>query len=73
MESCVRGFHVYGERWIPIIEEVLGCTREPRNHKDSYAVAVCKDSVTIGHLTRKDASSISNSSLLESVYDDGRV
>ena len=55
MESCVRGYHVYGERWIPVVGEVLGCTGEPGNRKDSYAVAVCKDSATVGHLPRKYA------------------
>ena len=55
MESCVRGYHVYGERWIPVVGEVLWCAREPKNRKDSYAVAVCKDSATVRHLPRKEA------------------
>ena len=55
MESCVRGYHVYGERWIPVVGEVLGCTGEPGNRKVSYAVAVCKDSATVGYLPLKYA------------------
>ena len=35
--------------------EVLGCTGEPGNRRDSYAVAVYKDSVIVGHLPWKNA------------------
>ena len=52
LESCVRGYHVYGEKWNPIIGEVLWCTEEPGNHKDSYAVAVY--SVIVGHFPWKN-------------------
>ena len=55
LESCVRGYHVYREKWNPIIGEVLWCTEEPGNHKDSYAVAVYKNSVIVRHLPWKNA------------------
>ena len=29
--SCVRGYHVYQELWIPVIGEELVCVREQRN------------------------------------------
>ena len=55
LESCVRGYHVYGERWNPVIGEVLGCMGEPGNYRDFYAVAIYNDSVIAGHLPRKNA------------------
>ena len=51
--SCVRGYHVYKDRWAAAFGELLTCSREPTNASDSYAVAVIKDETTIGHLPRK--------------------
>ena len=31
MESCVRGYHVYKDRWAAMIGEDLLCEREPFN------------------------------------------
>ena len=38
--SCVRGYHVYEDQWIPVTNEELACRRQPRNVHDPYAVAV---------------------------------
>ena len=43
VESCVRGYHVYQERWTAVIGEVLSCRREPGNASDPIAVAVMKE------------------------------
>ena len=51
--SCVRGYHVYKDRWAASVGELLTCSREPTNASDRYAVAVVKDGSTIGHLPRK--------------------
>ena len=56
VESCVRGFHIYQDRWTPTIGEELRCIREIRNMADQYAVAVIKagleseDDEVVGHL-----------------------
>ena len=43
ISSCVRGYHVYKDRWKPRIGEKLACIRESANTKDRYAVAVVKN------------------------------
>ena len=53
VESCVRGFHVYGALWSPRIGENLQCAREPGNREDPFAVAVKNSSGTVGHVPRK--------------------
>ena len=40
--SCVRGYHVYKDQWIPATNEELACRREPGSVHDPYAVAVIK-------------------------------
>ena len=49
----VRGYHVYQNEWIPILGEVLQCSREIGNAHDPYAVKVTKDDTTVGHLPKK--------------------
>ena len=51
--SCVRGYHVYQDRWIPTVHEELTCHREQGNIEDPQAVAVYKDQVLVGHVPRK--------------------
>ncbi len=48
----VRGYHVYGECWDPVVGEELQCQRERGNLTDCYAVAVKKDAEIVGHLPR---------------------
>ena len=50
--SCIRGYHVYQERWVPVIGERLECKRESGNPRDRYAVAVCKGDEIVGHVPR---------------------
>ena len=38
--SCVRGYHVYKDRWTPVTNEELACQREPGNIHNPYAVSV---------------------------------
>ena len=52
-ESTVRGYHIYGEQWVAAVGEELECRRERRNPRDTYAVAVVRDDITVGHLPRK--------------------
>ena len=53
MESCVRGFHVYKDIWIPATGEVLSCKGEDGNIMDPNAIAIMKGSEIIGHVPRK--------------------
>ena len=53
VESCIRGFHVYGTVWKPRIGEILSCSREGGNREDPFAVAVQKSSATVGHVPRR--------------------
>ena len=48
--SCIRGYHVYKDKWDPVVGEVLACKRESSNTQDKYAVAVQKNGTIIGHL-----------------------
>ena len=53
-QSCIRGYHVYGERWTALLGEELTCEREIGNVVDRYAVAVKKDTgETVGHVPKK--------------------
>ena len=42
VESCVRGFHVYQDIWMPTTGERLSCQTEDSNAFDPYAVAIRK-------------------------------
>ena len=53
VESCVRGFHVYKDIWIPATGEVLICKGEDGNIMHQYAVAIMKGSEIIEHVPRK--------------------
>ena len=54
LQSCVRGYHVYGEHWTAFLGEELTCQRKIGNVSDRYAVAVKKDtSETVGHVPKK--------------------
>ena len=51
--SCVRGYHIYKEKWTAAVGEMLCCAREVGNVLDRYAVSVLKDGDIVGHLPRK--------------------
>ena len=53
INSCVRGHHVYKARWTPVLGEQLQCHREVGNERDCYAMAVKKDTLTVGHLPKR--------------------
>ena len=40
--TCVRGYHVYQNDWIPALGKVLQCSHENGNAHDPYAVKVMK-------------------------------
>ena len=40
VESCVRGYHIYGDSWTPNVDDLLYCERESGNLNDVYAVAI---------------------------------
>ena len=53
MKSTVMGFHVYQDKWEPVIGETLNTHMEPQNEVDKYAVAVLdKEKNVIGHLPK---------------------
>lgn len=51
--SCVRGYHVYRDRWTPTLNEDLTCLRERGNIEDPHAVAVLKYDIVVGHVPRR--------------------
>ena len=51
--STVRGHHVYKASWSPYIGEELPVQREVNNINDDFAVAVLKNSSTVGHVPRE--------------------
>ena len=53
VDSCVRGFQVYSDRWTPALGEILVCEIEDGNASNSYTVAIKKGSEIIGHVPRK--------------------
>ena len=53
IESTVRGHHVYKASWSPYIGEELPVQREVKNIHDDFAVAVLKNSSTVGHVPRE--------------------
>ena len=53
-DCCIRGYHIYNEKWTVVLGEVLITERELHNMADRYAIAVKKHSgETVGHLPRK--------------------
>ena len=53
----VRGYHHYKAIWDAAIDgEVLSCEREVGNVHDTFAVAVKKDGIIVGHCPRKISS-----------------
>ena len=51
--EAVRGYHIYRDIWTTVVNEVLGCQREPFNAANLFAVAVVKEDTTVGHVPRK--------------------
>jgi len=51
-----HGYHVYKDIckdiWDPPVSEIVFCECENRNPRDPYAVALRKDSITVGHVLR---------------------
>ena len=52
LNSAVRGHHVYKTIWLPSIGEELETSAEENNPNDSFAVAVIKGGLVVGHLPR---------------------
>ena len=53
IEAMICGYHVYTTVWDAQIGEELYCARETGNIRDSYAVAVKKADLTVGHIPMK--------------------
>ena len=53
IESTVRGHHVYKASWSSYIGEELPVQCEVNNIHDNFAVAVLKNSNTVGHVPRE--------------------
>ena len=49
----MRGFHVYGTIWSPVVDEELTTAQEPHNPEDRYAVSVIKNDTVVGHIPRE--------------------
>ena len=55
-EYVVRGYHIYQTVWDAQNGENLPCRRELSNLHDPFAVAVVKNSTTVGHVPKKVCS-----------------
>ena len=53
VDSCIQGYHVFGNIWNPTTGEELNCVQERTNTEDPYAVAVIRRSAVVGHVPRK--------------------
>lgn len=49
----MRGFHVYGAVWTPVLNEELTTAQEPSNPEDKYAVSIVKNDTVVGHIPRE--------------------
>ena len=54
--SCVRGYHVYQDRWLLVRDVTLACQCEGGNVYDPFAVKVVKSGVIVGHVPRRVSS-----------------
>ena len=52
-DSAVWGFHQYQSIWVSVLGEELLCKHERHNPHDSFAIAVTKNHMVVGHLPRK--------------------
>ena len=57
--TCVRSYRVYQNDWIPVLGEVLQCSREVSNVHDLFVVKITKDGTIVGHLPKKISSTCS--------------
>ena len=53
LSTCIRGYHVYHDKWVPVLDKMLSCCREFANVHYPFAVKVMTVSSTIGHLPKK--------------------
>ena len=56
VSAMIRGYHVYKEVWNAEVNEELRCEREVGNRSDTFAVAVKKGTVMVGHVPRTISS-----------------
>ena len=49
MDSVVRNYHVYKDRWTPTVDGTLQCLREEENREDSFAAGMYKGPDIVGH------------------------
>ena len=50
IDSYIRGYHAYMDRWEYEVGEVLPLRREPDNEVDVNYVAIMKDEEIVGHV-----------------------
>ena len=58
-QSYIRGYHEYKEMWSPTLREILRLQFEPTNPQHSFAVAVVKDGLVVGHVPRLVSRAVS--------------
>ena len=49
IDSYVKGYHAYQDKWAPQIGEKLKATIEPDNIMDNYAICDLKNNGIVGH------------------------
>ena len=51
--KTASAIHIYKLIWKPEMGEILSTKKEHNNPHDRFAVAVTKDKLTVGHITRE--------------------
>ena len=53
IDSYVKGYHAYQDKWTPQIVEKLKTAKEPDNIMNKYAVCALKYNDIVGHLPKE--------------------
>ena len=63
-ESCMRGYYIYKDVWVPdpMRPEVLTCMQEAGNDSDPYSVEIINSSMTVvGHESMAEEGTLEDS------------
>ena len=69
VESVVRRYHIYKEIWSAAVGTTLPCRQDGFNPHDSYAVAIIKDHVVVGHMSVQLAGMITTRTFFSSSFE----
>ena len=50
IDAMIRGYHVYKDIWIAMLDEELPCQWELGNLADPFTIGVMKEGTVVGHV-----------------------